>query len=86
MGTSHPGPGGPALHWEQAPIPLSLQETLEDLDKNKDGYIQVDEYIGEWDPNPSLRTPVPSQVQVVAQCIITSKKPKALWYGGGGAA
>lgn len=36
-------------------MPLSPQETLEDLDKNKDGYIQVDEYIGEWDPRPSLR-------------------------------
>lgn len=59
-------------------MPVSLQETLEDLDKNKDGYIQVDEYIGEWDLNPSLRTPVSSQVQVAAQCIITSKKAKAL--------
>lgn len=25
----------------------SPQETLEDLDKNKDGYVQVEEYIGE---------------------------------------
>ena len=31
-----------------APMPLSPQETLEDLDRNKDGYVQVEEYIGEW--------------------------------------
>jgi hypothetical protein len=23
---------------------------MEDLDKNKDGYVQVEEYIGEWVP------------------------------------
>lgn len=31
-------------------MPLSPQETLEDLDRNKDGYVQVEEYIGEWAP------------------------------------
>lgn len=39
-------------------MPLSPQETVEDLDKNKDGYIQVEEYIGEWGRIPSQRTPV----------------------------
>lgn len=42
-------------------MPLPPQETLEDLDKNKDGYIQVDEYIGEWGLRLSLRTLVPSE-------------------------
>ena len=39
-------------------MPLSPQETLEDLDRNKDGYVQVEEYIGEWDPILPPRTPV----------------------------
>ncbi|XP_025770121.1 reticulocalbin-3 [Puma concolor] len=38
-------------------VPLVSQpETLEDLDKNKDGYVQVEEYIGELNLIPSLRT------------------------------
>lgn len=40
-------------------MPFSPQETLEDLDKNRDGYVQVEEYIGEWDLSSSPRTPGP---------------------------
>ena len=54
---SHPvtlrGPHLPSLwtalrcrHTDLSPD-ASPQETLEDLDKNKDGYVQVEEYIGE---------------------------------------
>lgn len=41
-----PAVGGPSL----PPLtPLHPpQETLEDLDTNKDGFVQVEEYIGEW--------------------------------------
>ncbi|XP_023605203.1 reticulocalbin-3-like, partial [Myotis lucifugus] len=50
------------LHPEEFPHmrDIVVAETLEDLDKNKDGYIQVDEYIGEWALSLSLRTLVPS--------------------------
>ena len=43
-------------------MPLSPQETLEDLDRNKDGYVQVEEYIGEWaklSPRGCLSSPQP---------------------------
>ncbi|KAG3256513.1 reticulocalbin 3 [Ictidomys tridecemlineatus] len=40
------------LHPEEFPHmrDIVIAETLEDLDKNKDGYVQVEEYIGEWNP------------------------------------
>uniref|UniRef100_A0A2K5S568 Reticulocalbin-3 n=1 Tax=Cebus imitator TaxID=2715852 RepID=A0A2K5S568_CEBIM len=48
------------LHPEEFPHmrDIVIAETLEDLDRNKDGYVQVEEYIGEcapissWDASP----------------------------------
>ncbi|XP_054938068.1 reticulocalbin-3-like isoform X1 [Physeter macrocephalus] len=56
------------LHPEEFPHmrDIVIAETLEDLDKNKDGYVQVDEYIGECDLIPSPRRPVLSRAAVAA--------------------
>ena len=40
------------LHPEESPRmrPVIIDETMEDMDKDRDGFVTVQEYIGEWTP------------------------------------
>lgn len=43
------------LHPEETPHMriIVIEETLGDMDKDQDGFVTIDEYIGEWTPGIS---------------------------------
>lgn len=48
-------PGDPSHKGHPASFPFASQETLEDIDKNGDGFVDQDEYIGECNAQLSWR-------------------------------
>lgn len=51
-----------------------MQETLEDIDKNSDGHVDEDEYIGKCINWNEL-----GQINKDWQCVIQCKKEKTVW-------